>query len=58
MENISFNNRTYKVIEVKELSDAMAKNSNAHIQIIARGIRGAWKMFFMNTSTGNIVAVM
>lgn len=58
MNDISFKNKTYKVIEVKALTELVAKNSNCNVQVVAEGKRGAMKLFFMNTTNGNLVEVM
>jgi len=54
MKKIMFNNREYEVVEEKKLPELTAKHSGCDVSLIVKGKRGALKLFFLNSTSGQL----
>lgn len=54
MKTIYFNNRKYEVLEEKNLSETVQKHTGCDVSLIVKGKRGAFKLFFLDSKSGQL----
>jgi hypothetical protein len=54
MTTILFNNRKYEVVEKDSLPELTAKHTGCDFSLVVKGKRGAMKLFFMDSKSGQL----